>query len=136
MAVKTGLLHPAGLTRTCLLMPLVKQKGTGLRISKGRAQGQYPVMKIERRIKKKVLNVSLKLVQTGVISPAPGNAAVCPCQWGAFSCGTGQAASAAARQADQDVTCLTQCLEARKDTSFLVLCFMFRALHKPRLQQT
>lgn len=61
MAVKTALLHPVGLTHTCLLMPLVKQKDTGLRISKGGARGQYPVMKIERRIKKKVLNTSLRL---------------------------------------------------------------------------
>lgn len=83
------------------------ETGEGLRISRGGGQGEYPVVKIERRIKKKVLNISLRLVQTGVISPAPGNFAVCPCQWGAFGCGAGQAASTAARKADQDVTCLT-----------------------------
>lgn len=54
MAVKTGLLHPAGLTHTCLLTPWMKQEeGAGPRISKGGAQGQYPVMEIEMRIKRK-----------------------------------------------------------------------------------
>jgi len=56
MAVETGLLHPGDLPHTCLPMPREKeQKGTGLRFSKGGAQGKPPVIKIERRIKKKVL---------------------------------------------------------------------------------
>lgn len=112
------------------------QQETGPSIGKEGAQRQYPVMTTERRIKKEVLSISLRLAQTGVIPLAPGNAAVCPCQWGAFGCGSGWMASSAARKADQDVTCLTWCLEARKNTSFLVLCFMFWALHKPPLQQT
>lgn len=85
MAVETGL------TPTCLLTPWMKQEeGAGPSISKGGAQGQYPVMEIEKRIKKKVLNISLGVVQTRLISLAPGRAAACPCQWGAFGCGTGE----------------------------------------------
>lgn len=69
-------------------------------------------MKMER----KVVGISLRLTQTGVCLLAAGNTALPSCQWGVFGSGTSQVAStAAARNADQDITCLTQCLEARKD---------------------
>lgn len=50
-------------------MPGVKgEKGAGLKISKGETQEQDPVMETERRARKKVLNVSLRVVQTGGIN--------------------------------------------------------------------
>lgn len=62
-------------------MPGVKEeKGAGLKISKGEAQEQDPVVKTERRARNKVVNISLGVVQTGGISLAPGKAAGCPCQ--------------------------------------------------------
>lgn len=64
----------------CLLMPWVEEEtGSGLRISKGGTQGQDPVIKIENKIKKKRPRISLRRVQTGVMSPAPGEiTAGCP----------------------------------------------------------
>lgn len=79
--------NPEGLSHPCLLMPGVKEeKGAELKITKGEAQEQEPVMKTERRARKKVLNISLGVVQTGGVPLAPGKAAVCPCHWGAFGC--------------------------------------------------